>query len=75
MLPTVEQTQTVGTSFPRGRVAFRCAPAATSAALVLGPRTVADLVVELRAETRTTSSMPRHTWREAVEASSIRDGP
>jgi hypothetical protein len=75
VLPTVEQTLTAGTSFPRGRVDSSCAHAAASAALVLGPRTVAGLVVERHAETRPTSSLSRRTWREVVTTGMARHGP
>jgi hypothetical protein len=75
VLPTVEQTQTPGTSFPRGRVASSCARAVPSAALVLGPRTVADLVVELHAETRPTNSLTPQMRGEVVTAGMARHGP
>ncbi|GAB2446524.1 hypothetical protein GCM10027062_29900 [Nocardioides hungaricus] len=75
MLPTVEQTQTPGMSFPRGRVASSCARAVPSAALVLGPRTVADLVVELHAVTRPMTYLSPSSRREVVAAGMARHGP
>lgn len=75
MLPTVEQTQTPGTSFPRGRVASSCARAVASAALVRGPRTNADLVVELHAVTRPMTYLSPSSRREVVAAGMARHGP
>lgn len=75
MLPTVEQVHPAGKSFPCGRVDSRGARAVPSPATVLGPRTAgAALVVELRAETRPTSSLPRRMWREVDTAGGSHSG-
>ncbi|GAB7007247.1 hypothetical protein JCM18899A_47220 [Nocardioides sp. AN3] len=74
MLPTVEQSDTVGESFSRGRVDARRARTVPSPALVIESRPDADLVVELSAETRPTNSLSRRTRREVSAAGGSRRG-
>lgn len=69
MLPTLEQCDTARESFPRGRVAARHARTSPSPELVIGSRTGADLVVELRvAVTRATRFLSRRARREVGAA-------
>lgn len=68
MLPTVEQVPPVRKSFPRPRVDPHSTHASASLPWPRGSRTVADLGVELRTETRPTDSLSRRTWREVSAA-------
>ena len=74
MLPTVEQVHATGKAFPRPRVDSHCAHAAASPARLCAPRSVADLVFELHAETRPTSFLSRRTWREVGATGGSRRG-
>lgn len=75
MLPTVEEVDAAGMYFPRPRVDAHSAHAAPSPAQVFGPRTVADLVVELHAETRPMTYLSLSSRRGVVTAGIARHGP
>ncbi|ABL79322.1 hypothetical protein Noca_4736 (plasmid) [Nocardioides sp. JS614] len=74
VLPTVEHVHGVRESFPRPRVDTHSAHAAASPARLCASRSVADLVVELHAVTRPTSSLSQLTWREVGAAGGSRSG-
>ena len=73
MLPTLEEAQVMRKAFPRVRVTSHSAHASV-AAWTYAARTVADLVVELPAETRPMSFLSHRTWREVGAAGGSRRG-
>lgn len=75
MLPTVEEVHAAGKCFPRPRVDAHSAHTAPSPSWAFGPRTVADLVVELHAETRPMTYLSPSSRREVVAAGMARHGP
>lgn len=68
MLPTVEQVDTAGRGFPRARVATHGARISASPVSVDDAWPAADLVIELPAVTRPTTSPSRRTRREVMAA-------